>query len=146
MTPVQYKGQPEAIIDLLANRVNFMFVSPSVVLQHIQAGKLRALAVVAPNRLDLLPNAPTMAEAGYPSAARPFWFSIFGLSGTPEPVLQKINADLASIATTKEVQDSLRSMGYQPPFAMSPVQMDQLIRSDTDAWGAVIRKAGIKAD
>ena len=146
MTPVQYKGQPEAIIDLLANRVNFMFVSPSVVLQHIQSGKLRALAVVAPVRLDLLPNTPTMAEAGYPSAARPFWFSIFGLSGTPEPVLQKIHADLANVAATKELQDSLRSMGYQPPSAMSPAQMDQLIRSDTEAWGAVIRKAGIKAD
>ena len=146
MTPVQYKGQPEAVTDLLANRVNFMFVSPSVVLQHIKAGKLRALAVAAPTRLDMLADTPTMSEAGYPSATRPFWFSLFGLAGTPEPVLTKINADLAKIAATSDVQDTLRTLGYQPSAAMSTAQLDTLIRSDTDAWGSVIRNAGIKAD
>ena len=61
-------------------------------------------------------------------------------------MFQKTTTGLQGMAATKEVQDALRGMGYQPPSAMSPAQMDQLIRSDTDAWGAVIRKAGIKAD
>lgn len=146
MTAVQYKGQPEAVMDLLANRVNFMFVSPSIVLQHISAGKLRALAIAGPGRLTQLPDIPTLAESGYPSAVRPFWFSMLGLAGTPEPVLQKINADLVKVAASSEVQAALKNGGYQPPTAMSVAQMDALIRSDSDAWGAVIRKAGIKAE
>lgn len=146
MTAVQYKGQPEAVMDLLANRVNFMFVSPSIVLQHISAGKLRALAIAGPGRLSQLPDTPTMAESGYPSAVRPFWFAMFGLAGTPESVLQRINADLVKIAASSEVQAALRGGGYQPPTAMSVAQMDALVRSDTEAWGAVIRKAGIKAE
>ena len=146
MTAVQYKGQPEAVMDLLANRVNFMFVSPSIVLQHISAGKLRALAIAGPGRLSQLPDTPTMSESGYPAAVRPFWFSMFGLAGTPEPVLQKINADLVRIAASSEVQAALRSGGYQPPAAMSIAQMDALVRGDTEAWGNVIRKAGIKAE
>lgn len=146
MTAVNYKGQPEAVMDLLANRVNFMFVSPSIVLQHISAGKLRALAIAGPGRLSQLPEIPTMAESGYPSAVRPFWFSMFGLAGTPEPVLQKINTDLMRIAASSEVQIALRNGGYQTPTAMSIAQMDALVRGDTEAWGAVIRKAGIKAE
>ena len=146
MTSVQYKGQPEAVMDLLANRVNFMFVSPSIVLQHISAGKLRALAIAGQGRLSQLPDTPTMAESGYPSAVRPFWFSMFGLAGTPEPILQKINADLVKIAAAVDVQAALRSGGYQPSTAMTIAQVDALVRSDTEAWGAVIRKAGIKAE
>lgn len=146
MTAVQYKGQPEAVVDLLANRVNFMFVSPSIVLQHISAGKLRALAIAGPGRLSQLPDTPTMAESGYPSAVRPFWFSMFGLAGTPEAVLQKINADLVKVAASSDVQAALRNGGYQPPTAMSVAQMDTLVRGDTEAWGVVIRKAGIKAE
>jgi tripartite-type tricarboxylate transporter receptor subunit TctC len=146
MSAVQYKGQPEAVIDLLANRVNLMFVSPGIVLQHISAGKLRALAIAGPARLPQLPDTPTMAESGYPSAVRPFWFSMFGLAGTPEAVLQKINADLAKIAGSGEVQEALRNGGYQPPAPMSLAQMDALIRIDTESWGSVIRKAGIKAE
>lgn len=146
MTAVNYKGQPEAVMDLMANRVNFMFASPSIVLQQISAGKLRALAIAGPSRLAQLPDTPTMAESGYPSAVRPFWFSMFGLTGTPEPVLQKINADLSRIASTIEVQSALKSGGYQTPTAMTVAQMDALVRGDTEAWGGVIRKAGIKAD
>lgn len=146
MTAVQYKGQPEAVMDLLANRLNFMFVSPSIVLQHISAGKLRALAIAGPGRLPQLPDVPTMAESGYPSAVRPFWFSMFALAGTPEPVLQKINGDLLKIAASAEVQAALRAGGYQPPSAMSVAQVDTLVRGDTEAWGAIIRKAGIKAE
>ena len=146
MTAVQYKGQPEAVMDLLANRVNFMFASPSIVLQQISAGKLRALAIAGPGRLPQLPDTPTMSESGYPTAVRPFWFSMFGLAGTPETVIQKINADLARIAASGEVQAALRSGGYQPPSAMSVAQMDALVRGDTEAWGGVIRKAGIKAE
>jgi tripartite-type tricarboxylate transporter receptor subunit TctC len=146
MTPVMYKGQPEAVLDLLTNRVNFMFVSPSAVLQHIKAGKLRALAVASSSRLEMLPDTPTMTEAGYPAAVRPFWFSLFGLAGTPEPVLAKINADIAKLAATAEVQTALKTMGYQPSATMSVAQLDALIKSDTDAWGNVIRTAKIKAE
>ncbi|MFM7013215.1 MAG: Bug family tripartite tricarboxylate transporter substrate binding protein [Betaproteobacteria bacterium] len=146
MTPVQYKGQPEAVMDLLANRLNFMFVSPSIVLQHISSGKLRALAIAGPSRLPQLPDTPTMAESGYPSAVRPFWFSMFALAGTPEQVLQKINADLVKVAGTGEVQAALRAGGYQPPSALTVTQADSLVRLDTEAWGSVIRKAGIKAE
>lgn len=146
MTAVQYKGQPEAVMDLLTNRVNFMFVSPSIVLPHINAGKLRAIAVTSQGRMPQLPDTPTMAEAGYPSAVRPFWFSMFALSGTPEPVLQKINADLAKLAESSDLQQALRSGGYVPPSAISLIQMDALIRSDTESWGSVISKAGIKPD
>jgi tripartite-type tricarboxylate transporter receptor subunit TctC len=71
---------------------------------------------------------------------------MFGLAGTPEPVLQKINADLTTIAASSEVQAALRNGGYQPPTAMSVAQMDALIKQDAEAWGAVIRKAGIKTE
>ena len=116
---------PEALLSL-----------DNVVLQpHVGSGKLRALAIAGPGRLSQLSETPTMAESGYPSAVRPFWFSMFGLTGTPEPVLQKINVDLVKIAASSEVQTALRSGGYQTPTAMSIAQMDALVRGDTEAWG-----------
>jgi tripartite-type tricarboxylate transporter receptor subunit TctC len=146
MTPVMYKGQPEAVLDLLANRVNFMFVSPAVVLPHIKTGKLRALAIASSTRMDMLPDTPTMSEAGYPAAVRPFWFTLFGLAGTPDSILERINADVAKLAASSEVQAALKAQGVQPSNTMSLQQLDALMRSDTEAWGGVIRKAGIKAE
>lgn len=71
---------------------------------------------------------------------------MLGLAGTQEPVVAKINANLVKLPGAAEMQEALRALGYQPPYAMSPAQMDALIRADVDAWGLVIRKAGIKGD
>ena len=94
MLHVPYRGGAPAVNDLIAGHVNTLFVSPVVGLSHIQAGKLRALAIAATQRLEVLPDVPTMAEAGYPVEAS-YWFGLVAPAGTPPAVLAKLEKALS---------------------------------------------------
>ncbi len=143
---VGYKGQPTALTDLIAGQVDFMLGAPSQVLPHIVSGKLRALAVLASERLKSLPNAPTMAEAGFPGVSLVAWFGMVTRAGAPEPVVDKLNADLMKVLALPEVRESIEKSGNQPAHTMSGKQTDDLIQRDVVKWGAIIKTAHIKAE
>ncbi len=146
MVPVPYKGQPPAIPDLLSGLLQFKVVAVGLALPHIQNGKLRALALIAKERSKLLPDVPTIAEAGYPEAAVVPWYGFVTRAGAPPEVLTKINADINKVLAMPEVQEKLEKLGGQAAQPMSVEEIDALIRSDYDKWGAVVKKAGIKAE
>ena len=113
---VPYRGGAPALNDLMAGHVNTMFMSPVVSLQHLQSGKLTALALAAPSRLEVLPNVPTMAEQGYPVDAS-YWFGLVAPAGTPPAVLAKLEKALAEVLAMPDVRQRLTEHGRDRPAA-----------------------------
>jgi tripartite-type tricarboxylate transporter receptor subunit TctC len=138
---VPYRGGAPALNDLLAGHVNTMFMSPVVSLQHITAKKLTALALAAPTRLELLPDIPTMAEAGYPVDAS-YWFGLVAPAGTPAAVLSRLEKALADVLDAPDVRKRLVDMGaiVQP---LNGRQFGDYIRAEISKWAAIVNKAGV---
>lgn len=145
MTHIPYKGAAPATADLLAGQVHVLFAPLNSVLPHIQAGKLRALALGSKDRSPLLPGIPTVAESGYPSYESDIWVGLVAPTGTPTDVLQKINQDTRAILTTPGVQKSLSEQGIQAKTS-SPEEFRELAAQDLKRWSQVIQNAGISAE
>jgi tripartite-type tricarboxylate transporter receptor subunit TctC len=141
---VPYRGGAPALNDLLAGHVNTMFMSPVVSLQHLQSGKLTGLALAAPNRLEVLPNLTTMAEAGYPVDAS-YWFGLVAPAGTPPAVLAKLEKALAEVLAMPDVRKRLTDMGaiVQP---LNGKQFGDYIDTEIVKWGDLVKKAGVKPE
>jgi tripartite-type tricarboxylate transporter receptor subunit TctC len=141
-THVPYKGA-EALTDLLAGRLQFMFATIPSVIQHIQAGKLRAIAVTSAKRSRSMPEVPTVAERGFPGFEAGSWFGFFAPKGTPESIVLALN---------KAVNDALPSLEAQlvregaDPVGGSPQQFGQFVQREYEKWRAVVRESGATAD
>ncbi|MBL8377754.1 MAG: tripartite tricarboxylate transporter substrate binding protein [Burkholderiales bacterium] len=136
---VAYKG-PESHVDLMAGRTDFMIDGAAI--NHVQAGKLRALAVAFPKRWPTQPNVPTMAEAGYPDVTISTFFGLSAPAGTPAAVADKLNAALRAIASHPEMDKRLLAMNMMP-MSMSRTEMNDFIRAQSDKWGPVLRSLNI---
>ena len=142
LTLVPYPGSPQAIMDVIAGRATMTFSPSSTVVGQVAAGKLRALATAANKRVNVLPDVPTMAEAGMSDFDTSIWFGLFAPAGTPRPVIDKI-ADAAHKAmSTPKALDTLRKQGYEP-LNGGPDEFGAFIRSETARWSEVARKAGL---
>jgi tripartite-type tricarboxylate transporter receptor subunit TctC len=141
---VPYRGGAPALIDLLAGHVNIMFLSPVIGLQNIQAGKLTGLALAADKRLEILPNLPTMKEAGYPLEAS-YWFGLVAPAATPPAVLAKLEKTLAEVLAMPDVRKRLTEMGaiIEP---LNGRQFGDYIRSELTKWAAIVAKANVKPE
>jgi tripartite-type tricarboxylate transporter receptor subunit TctC len=141
---VPYRGGAPALNDLMAGHVNTMFMSPVVSLQHLQSGKLTALALAAPSRLEVLPNVPTMAEQGYPVDAS-YWFGLVAPAGTPPAVLAKLEKALADVLAMPDVRQRLSGMGaiVQP---LNGKQFGDYIGAELVKWADLVKKAGVKPE
>jgi tripartite-type tricarboxylate transporter receptor subunit TctC len=141
---VPYRGGAPALNDLLAGHVNTMFMSAVVSLQHIQDKKLTALALAAPVRLDILPDLPTMQEAGYPVEAS-YWFGLVAPAGTPPAVLAKLETALAKVLAMPDVRQRLIAMGaiIRP---LNGRQFGDYIVAEITKWADVVNKAGVKPE
>jgi tripartite-type tricarboxylate transporter receptor subunit TctC len=142
---VPYKGSGPAVIDLVAGRVQIMFDAAPALLPHIQTGRLRVLAAASTQRNPLLANVPTFAEAGYPGIEVSLWYGMLAPAGTPRPVVDRLNAELVKILDTPDMRERLNARGGEAapttPEAFSTFMRDEMAR-----WGAIVRKAGVKAD
>jgi tripartite-type tricarboxylate transporter receptor subunit TctC len=138
---VPYRGGAPAMVDLLAGHVKTMFLSPVISLQNVKAGKLTALALAADKRLDILPDLPTMKEAGYPLEAS-YWFGLMAPAGTPPAVVAKLEKALARTLAMPDVHKRLTEMGaiVQP---LNSKQFGDYLRSELVKWADVVKKAGI---
>jgi tripartite-type tricarboxylate transporter receptor subunit TctC len=121
LVPVLYKGQAPSLPDLLSGRIQFAFTSPALVVPHVRAGKLRALAVASARRSPLLPDVPTMAEAGYPDAQVIAWFAILVPAKTPRDIVNKINRDFARALADPAVIERIEAGGVTVESPMAPV-------------------------
>lgn len=142
---VPYRGSGPAMIDLLAGRTNIMFENMPSAIPHIQSGALRPLGVTGKVRSDLLPNVPTIAEAGVAGFEATSWFGVLAPARTPQPVIERLNRAIIEAMKKPDVIEKVRKLGADVT-TNSPEEFRRLIRTDTDKWGAIIKAAGIKLD
>ena len=145
MTHVPYKGSGQAIVDLLAGTVDLNFESPPNVLPHLQSGKLKALAITSDKRSPLLPDVPTLAEAGVPNADMLQWFAVLAPAGLPQPILTRLNGELNAILKQPDVVEKIASQGGEIIGGTSKEFADFLPR-DVAAWVQLVKEADIRAD
>lgn len=145
MTHIPYKGSAQAITDLLSGQVELNFDSPPPTLQFIKAGKLRVLGITSAKRSPLLPDVPTMAEAGVPGFEFSQWFGVVGPAGLPAPVLKKLSDAINAGLASPEMRDKLAALGATP-LGGTPEEFARTIKADTQRLAKVVRDAKIKLD
>src|SRR6266550_163742 len=140
---IPYKGGAPAITDLLGERISFMPINPVEVMAHIRAGRLRALAVASDKRFPLLPDVPTVAEAGLPGYEATVWWGLAAPAKTPRDIVQKLNAETNKALANPAIAKKLGELG----IVVTPGTTDQFaafIKSQTELWSDVVKTAGIK--
>ncbi|MFJ4291055.1 Bug family tripartite tricarboxylate transporter substrate binding protein [Cupriavidus sp. NPDC089707] len=142
---VPYKGSSPALQDLMAGQVQSMFVDLPPSLSLIRTGKLRVLAVATPKRLPILPDVPTMAEAGLAGFEAYAWQGFVGPARMPAPVVARLNKELVAALQHAETRTKLEELGIQP-MPMSVQEFTQFARSEQKQWAGVIKTAGIRLD
>ena len=142
LTNVGYKGQPQALIDLMTNLMHFEIVSLELALPHIKAGSVKPLAVFTDQRVADLPDVPTIAEAGFGEAAYVPWYGIYVPATTPESLAQKINNAINKALQTPDVQRQL-SVANIPGKPMSLDELAALMKSDYEKLTTVVKTAGM---
>jgi tripartite-type tricarboxylate transporter receptor subunit TctC len=140
---VPYKGAAPAVVDLLAGQVHIMLNSIPVLLPHIRAGKLRALAVGADSRMVILPEVPTMREAGVGKFDANSWYGFFAPAGTPPDIVGRLNAESAKILRSQEMRDFLSPQGAEP-VGNSTEEFAAHIRAELAKWVQAVKVAGVK--
>lgn len=145
MLHVPYKSSASALVDLMGGQVDMSFETMPSVINHIKAGKLRALAVTADTRSPLLPNVPTLAEAGVPDIHANTWYGVYATAGTPPATLQKISAAMARVMKDPDTVRRLGEVGAVPG-ALDPAQFDAFSRSEYARYGKLIAELGVKLD
>ena len=142
---VPYRGSTPAVTDLLGGQVQFMFAPASSVLQHVRAGKLKALAVTSPKRTAIAPELPTMDEAGLKGFETSVWVGLVAPVKTPADVVAKLRAAAHAALDAPEVQAAYKAQGIDP-LKTSPEEFTRYMRSEAVRWRKLIQDAGIKPE
>jgi tripartite-type tricarboxylate transporter receptor subunit TctC len=142
---VQYKGGGPALTDTIAGQVQMNVGSVIQNLPHVRSGKLKALGVGGAKRLVALPDVPTFAEAGLPGAEATNWWGILAPVGTPAPVVERLQQDIAAILDSADTRKRLELEGAEP-LRMGAAEFAQFMNAETAKWTRVVKEAGIKAE
>lgn len=145
LTHVPYRGSAQAITDLIAGQVQSSFADLLVVLPQIRAGTVRALAVTSRARHPLLPEVPTMAEAGLPDFEATSWQGLFAPAGTPPEVLARLHAEVARAMTSDEIRDAFARQGFRVE-ATAPADFAAFVAAETAKWAEVVRAGRVTLD
>jgi tripartite-type tricarboxylate transporter receptor subunit TctC len=145
MNHIPYKGTGPALTDTLAGQTDVFFSSTATALPHIQAGKLRAIAVTTSKRIPALSDVPTVAESGVPGYDVVLWHGLIGPKGMPKAVVERINGDVTKSLKLKETADSLKNDGVAPAGG-TPEQFGAQIAKEIKVWAKVAADAGVKQE
>ena len=141
---VPYKSTPPAINDVLGGRVSMMFIDLAPGLEHVRAGNFRALAVTTRERSALLPDLPSLAEAGIPGYDVTSYAALFAPAGTPKEIVDRLNAEVQKIIANPEAKARIAITGFDA-FSGPPETLAAFIQSELVNWGKLIKEAGIEA-
>jgi tripartite-type tricarboxylate transporter receptor subunit TctC len=145
MLHVPYKGIAPAITDVMAGQVDAAFTSVPSVIQHIASGRLRALAVTSARRIAIAPDIPTVAEAGLRGFDVNPWWGLLAPAGTDMRIVRKINADVAEVLKSKEMQEFFRTQGAEA-LITTPEELHRMLVSDAEKWAKVVKASGARID
>jgi tripartite-type tricarboxylate transporter receptor subunit TctC len=145
MTHVPYKGEPQALTDLVGGRVQVMVVSSGTSLPHIREGRLRALAVTLDRRSPALPEVPTIAEAGMPQFKLTSWAAVFGPAKMPRDVVERLNREFVAAIGRPDVQQAMEKQAFMLQGS-TPEQLGALLREQFDSYKSTLKIAGIEPE
>ena len=145
MTHIVYKGNPQAVTDLLAGQIELMITNMPSVIPFIQNGRLRALAVTTDARSPALPDLPTMKEAGLPGYESSAWFGLASPAAVSREIIGKLNAEVVRIVKLSDVRRSLASQGADP-LIMTPEEFGAFMKAETAKWAKTVIASGARAD
>jgi tripartite-type tricarboxylate transporter receptor subunit TctC len=142
MIHIPYKGSGQAIVDLLSGQVELNFESPPNVMTHAKAGKLRLLAITSDKRSPLLPDVPTMAEAGVKNAEMLQWFAVMGPARMPADITRRLNTEIAAILKQPDVVEKIASQGGEIMVG-TPEEFGKFVAADSAAYARLVKEAKI---
>jgi tripartite-type tricarboxylate transporter receptor subunit TctC len=145
MRHVPYKSGPEAVTGVLSGDVDFIFFTVPALLPQVEAGKLRTLAITSAARSELVPNVPTVAEAGFPGFEVFGWYAVFAPRETPKPVVTKLAAEIEKIVRSPDIRGKMIQLGAEPRY-MDPDELVRFVSIESPKWGQLIRESGITAE
>ena len=142
---VPYKGGGPALTDLIGGHISMLFPTMTIALSHVNAGRLRALAVIAPKRSAAQPDVPTMAESGYAGVTMTSWYGVMAPTGVPRPLVEKLAGEISKVLALPEVKDRLATQ-FAEPVGSTPAAFGKLVIGEIATWTAVAKAGGIKAE
>jgi tripartite-type tricarboxylate transporter receptor subunit TctC len=142
---IPYRGAGQSVSDLVAGQVQMIFETTAILLPHVEAGRLRALALASTTRSPLLPDVPTTPESGYPKLVASFWSGLLAPAGTPAAIVDKLNGAVNEILKSKEAQTGLARLNAEARIG-SPQDFAVFIAAETPRWAAIANETGIKVD
>jgi tripartite-type tricarboxylate transporter receptor subunit TctC len=145
MVHIPYRGSAPVVTDLLAGQIDVMFDNVPNVIQHVRAGKMKALGVSTAKRSALAPEVPSLNEAGVPGYDLSVWFGVLAPAGTPREIVQRLNTEIVRILQSADVKERFLKQGVDVQTS-TPEQFDAFVRSEVARWAKVIKDAGIRAD
>jgi tripartite-type tricarboxylate transporter receptor subunit TctC len=145
MVHIPYKGSNPAAAAVIAGETQMVFGGVVSSLSFIRAGRLRALAVTSPRRIEALPDTPTLIELGYPGVEASSWYGLFAPAGTPAPIIQRLNREMVALGKNPEHREQLSRQGQEAVYS-TPEELGKYVKSESDKWARVIKTAHIEAD
>jgi tripartite-type tricarboxylate transporter receptor subunit TctC len=145
MEHIPYKGSGPAVTDVVAGHVPLMFDTTLVVGSHVKAGKLRPLAVTSSKRISSMPDVPTAAESGVPGFEVATWQAVFAPAGTPKPIVDRLNTEIAKILKQPEIEARLADLAVDAGGGSSE-SLREMQRAEVVKWEKVVKEAGVKPD
>src|SRR5258706_6127475 len=142
---VPYKGSDGARTRILGRQVQMMIDAITTMAPDVRAGKLKAMGTTGRTRSSVLPDVPTLAEAGVPGYETGIWLGLMAPAGTPRPVLERLNVEIAKVLNSAEVKDTWGKQGAAP-MSMSIEQFDKFLRDDIAKWAGVVKATGMKVE
>jgi len=145
MTHIPYKGAGQVVGDLLAGQLQLASMGLPVAMPHVQSGKLRAIALTGTARSPLLPQLPTVAEAGLPGFDVTSWYGVFGPAALPREIVARLNSEIGAAITAPELTERLTALGAEPAVK-TPAAFAQYVRDEIVKWAKIVKESGAKLD
>jgi tripartite-type tricarboxylate transporter receptor subunit TctC len=140
---VPHRASGEARTSVMGGHTQMMMDAIATMAPTVQSGDVRALATTGQKRSSVLPDVPTVAESGVPGYEATIWLGVMAPKGTPQPIVDRLNAEINKILTRPDVKDAWAKQGVEP-LVMSPAEFEKYLKADIEKWGKVVKDAGVK--